>query len=61
MPPDQEMPPIFMPACLKARNSSRSPVFENIILPPSGLRLTSNLHAALFDNSTKRGNTLDIR
>ena len=46
MPPDQEMSPIFMPACLKARNSLRGPVFESIFLPPSGLRLTSNLCAA---------------
>jgi hypothetical protein len=34
---------------------SRSLVFENIFLPPSGPRFTSNSRATQFDNLTKRG------
>ena len=42
-----------------ARNSSPRVIFENISLPPSSPRLTSNGRTARFDNSTKRGNALD--
>ena len=41
---------------LPARNSPPRLIFENISLPLSGPRLTSNSHAAQFDNLTKRGN-----
>jgi hypothetical protein len=59
-PPGGVRSSIFASARLQSRNSSPGVIFEDIFLPPSDPRLTSNSRAAQFDNVKKRGNTLDI-
>jgi hypothetical protein len=49
--PGQARSPIFAPTRRQARNSSPGVIFENIFLPPSGLRLTSNSQTAQFDRA----------
>jgi hypothetical protein len=44
----------FRVGSLPARNSSPNPIFENIFLPPSDPRLTSNSQTAKFDSLTRR-------